>query len=128
MYPARDAVALTERHIPPVFLEAETVDSSVLLGHGASFTASLQKIPAGPKSIEVTTHLPGWSTTSVKPAPLRPAFVVYKTARIAFEKTGEPLPQYRRAMQSVLTEFHALINPYLLKHPNVIDFLGIAWG
>ena len=54
--------------------------------------------------------------------------MVYKTARIAFDKNGEPLPQYRRAMQSVLTEFHALIHPQLLKHANVIGFLGIAWG
>lgn len=128
VYPARDAVNLSNLYIPLVFLEAETVDSSVLLGHGASFTASLQKIPAGPKTIEVTTQMPGWSTTSVEPAPPRPAYVVYKTARIAFGKNGEPLPQYRRAMQSVLTEFHSLINPSLFKHPNIIDFLGIAWG
>lgn len=31
-------------------------------------------------------------------------------------------------MLSVLTEFHALIHPLLFKHPNVIEFLGIAWG
>ena len=31
-------------------------------------------------------------------------------------------------MQSVLTEFHALIHPQLFKHANVIEFLGIAWG
>lgn len=128
VYPARDAVNLSSKYIPPIFLEVESVDSSVLLGHGASFTASLQKIPIGPKTIEVTTQMPGWSTTSVKPAPPRPAYVVYKTARIAFGKNGEPLPQYQRAMQSVLTEFHSLINPSLFKHPNVIDFLGIAWG
>ncbi|KAL8792124.1 MAG: hypothetical protein Q9195_005299 [Heterodermia aff. obscurata] len=128
VYPAGDAVSLSEKYIPPVFLEAESVDSSVLLGYGASFTASLQKIPTGPKTIEVTSHMPGWSTTKVKPAPPRPAYVVHKIARIAFDSNGEPLPQYRRAMQSVLTEFHALINPSLFKHPNVIRFLGIAWG
>lgn len=31
-------------------------------------------------------------------------------------------------MQSVLTEFHALIHPDLFKHPNMIKFLGMAWG
>ena len=128
VYPARDAISLAKRHIPPIFLEAESVDSSVLLGHGASFTASLQKIPAGPKMIEVTTQMPCWSVTKSQPAPPRPAYVVHKVARIAFDINGEPLPQYRRAMQSVLTEFHALINPSLFKHSNVIDFLGIAWG
>ena len=128
VYPARDAISLAKKYIPPIFLEAESVDSSVLLGHGASFTASLQKIPAGPKTIDVTTPMPGWSVTKSKPAPPRPAYVVYKIARIAFDNNGEPLPQYRRAMQSVLTEFHALINPSLFKHSNVIEFLGIAWG
>ena len=128
VYPAHDAISLSKKHIPPIFFEAEAVDSSVLLGHGASFTASLQKIPQGPESVEVTTHFPGWSMTRVQPAPSRPAYVVYKIARVAFDKNGEPLPEYRRAMQNVLTEFHALINPRLCHHANVIDFLGIAWG
>lgn len=128
VYPARDAIGLTKQYIPPLFLEAEAVDSSVLLGHGASFTASLQKIPQGPKTIEVTTYMEGWSATDSQAAPPRPAYVVYKTARVAFDKKGEPLPEYSRALQSVLTEFHALISPALSSHPNVIDFLDIAWG
>ncbi|KAL8901345.1 MAG: hypothetical protein Q9207_005240 [Kuettlingeria erythrocarpa] len=79
--------------------------------------------------IEVTTHIPNsFSTATIKTAPLRPSHVVYKTARIAFDKNGEPLPQYRRSMLSVLTDFHALIHPLLFQHPNVIEFLGIAWG
>ena len=42
--PARDAVGLSDKSIPPVYLEAEAVDSSILLGHGASFTASLRYV------------------------------------------------------------------------------------
>ena len=126
--PVLDASSLTNRHIPQVFLEAEAVDSSVLLGHGASFTASLQKIPQGPKTIEITAHMEGWSVTESEPAPPRPSHVVYKTARVAFDEKGEPLPEYRRALQSVITEFHALISPALISHPNVIDILGMAWG
>lgn len=128
VYPARDAISLTKQYIPPIFLKAEAVDSSVLLGHGASFTASLQKIPQGPKTVEDTTHLEGWSVTKSQAAPPRPAHVVYETARVAFDKKGEPLPEYRRALQSALTEFHALISPALSSHPNVINFLGMAWG
>ena len=127
VHPGRDGISLTKQHIPPVFLEAEAVDSLVFLGHGASFTASLQKIPKGPKKVEVTTHLEGWSVTKSQPAPPRPNYVVYKTARVAFDKKGEPLPEYRRALQSVLTDFHALISTALFNHPNVIDFLGMAW-
>ena len=65
VYPAGDAVSSSENYIPPVFFEAEAINSSMLLGHGASFTAILQEIPVGPKTVEVTTHLPGWSETSV---------------------------------------------------------------
>ena len=128
VHPGRDARSLTKQHIPPVFLEAEAVDSLVFLDHGASFTASLQKIPEGPKKVEVTTHLEGCSVTKSLPAPPRLNYVVYKTARVAFDKKGEPLPEYRRALQSILTDFHALISPALFNHPNVIDFLSMAWG
>ena len=45
--PARDAINLSDKSIPPVYLEAEAVDSSILLGHGASFTASLRYVFRG---------------------------------------------------------------------------------
>ncbi|KAL8993313.1 MAG: hypothetical protein Q9169_006435, partial [Polycauliona sp. 2 TL-2023] len=129
VYPIQDALNLSDKSIPSVYLEAEAVDSSILLGHGASFTASLLKLPQGPKTIEVPMHNPdGFSMTTASPAPPRPSYVVYKTARIAFDANGEPLPQHRRSMLSVLTEFHALVHPLLFRHANVIDFLGVAWG
>lgn len=128
VFPSREAARLTTKHIPAIFLQAEAVDSSVLLGKGASFTASLQRIPEGPKRIEVTTHNEGWSVTKSVPATPRPKFVVYKVARVAFNEDGEPLPEHRRALQSVLTEYHALIHPSLFHNANIIDFLGFAWG
>ncbi|KAL8661569.1 MAG: hypothetical protein Q9202_005455 [Teloschistes flavicans] len=126
---ATDDVRATRQHIPPIFLDAEAVDSSLLLGHGASFTASLLRIPQGPSRVEIPGNLgPGVLITSSQPAPPRPSHVVYKTARVAFDKKGEPLPEHRRAMQSVLTELHALVTPELFEHPNIINFLGYAWG
>ena len=53
---------------------------------------------------------------------------MYKTDRVAFDEIGEPLPHFRRALQSVLIEYHALIYPPLFHHANIIDFLGFAWG
>ena len=126
--PSRDAANLTTQYIPAVFLQAEAVDSSVLLGNGASFSASLQRIPEGPQRIETTTHNVGWSVTKSVAAPPRPKYVVYKVAKVAFKEDGEPFPEYRRALQSVLTEYHALIYPPLFHHANIIDFLGFAWG
>ena len=128
IYPIREATSLRTKYVPPVFHEAEAVDSSVLLGEGASFSASLQAIPEGPKTIQSFAKLGGLEITSSSPAPERPKFVVYKTARVAFDEEGYPLPKYSRAMQSVLTEFHTLTYPPLQKHANIINFLGFAWG
>jgi len=89
VYPLNRALQLTTKHIPPIFLGAEAVDPSVLLGHGASFTASLQRIPKGPERIEVTTRLTGWSVTRSTPAPPRPELVVYKVARVSFNEDGD---------------------------------------
>ena len=128
IYPWRDATHVTPKHIPSTFLGAEAVDSSVLLGNGASFSASLQRIPEGPKRIEVTSNLGTWSVTKSIAAPPRPEYVVYKVARIAFADDGQASPEYRRALESFLTEIHALIYPPLFQHKNIIDFLGFAWG
>ena len=128
VYAINDSTHAIGRAIPSTYYESEAVDSSIALGEGASFTASLQRISHGPKWKEVVVDAPGWSITSSKSASNRPKLVVYKTARIAFDDEGQPLPQYRRAMQSVLTEFHALVYPPLRKHPNIINYLGFAWG
>ena len=128
IYPLRNAELATKWKIPPAYCEAEAVDSSVLLGQGASFSASLQRVPTAEKRTEATTNLGTYTITTSSPSAPRPNFVVYKTTRIAFGEDGQPLPEYKRAMRSVLTEFHALIYPSLLKHQNVIDFLGFAWG
>ncbi|KAL9038944.1 MAG: hypothetical protein Q9214_005077, partial [Letrouitia sp. 1 TL-2023] len=128
IHPIREATSLLTKYVPPIFKEAEAVDSSTLLGNGASFSTSLSRIPDGPKTVQHTTNMGGLEITSSSPAPQRPKYVVYKIARVAFDGKGNPLPEYRRAMQSVLTELHALIYPPLFKHLNIIDFLGFAWG
>ena len=128
VYPIQNAESVTKLHIPPTYREAEAVDSSLLLGQGASFSASLQRLPAATKQTVWTTEWDGLPVTHRSPAAARPEFVVYKTARIAFADDGRPLPEYTTAMHSVLTEFHALIYPPLMEHENVIDFLGFAWG
>ena len=123
---ARDTAKL---YIPPVFLQSEAVDSSLLLGHGASFTVTRQALPPGPTEMVERTDMGGWIVEKPVKMPERPRHVVYKAARVTFQPNGDPAtPQDRRALQSVLTEFHALLHPPLLEHPNIIDFLGLAWG
>ncbi|OTA54509.1 ankyrin [Hypoxylon sp. EC38] len=117
-------------YIPPAFLQSEAIDSSLLLGRGASFTVTRQAVPAGPATIvEQMRSMSGLSLETKTPAPKRPRHIVYKSARVEFQPNGQPLTRKdSRALQSVLTEFHALVHPELLKHPNIIDFLGLAWG
>ena len=125
--PLRGVAELTARHIPSTFLGAEAVDSSVLLGNGASFSASLQRIPEGPKRIHVYSRQE-WIRSTSRPAPDRPDYVVYKVARVSFADDGQVLPGYRRAFESFLTEIHALLYPPLFQHKNIVDILGLAWG
>jgi serine/threonine protein kinase len=123
---ARDTAKL---YIPPMFLQSEAVDSSSFLGHGASFTVTRQAVPPGPKVLVQRMDMGGWIVERPIEAPERPRHVVYKAARVSFQANGEPATlKDRRALQSVLTEFHALLHPPLLEHPNIIDFLGLAWG
>ena len=124
---ARDTAKL---YIPSAFLQTEAVDSSLLLGHGASFTVTRQAIPPG-SALQIVEEkdMGGLRSQKIVPARERPQHVVYKTARVEFQANGEPaIPKDRRALQSVLTEFHALLHPPLLAHPHIIDFLGLAWG
>lgn len=116
-------------HIPPTFLETASVDSAKQIGSGASFRASLRAIPESTEEIQIQPiDMGGWTVTTTLPAPSRPKYVVFKVAKVAFDKQGDPRPDHKTALQSVLTEFHALLHPSLLKHPNVVDLLDIAWG
>ena len=116
-------------HIPSTFLETASVDSAKQIGSGASFRASLRAIPESTEEIQVEPIDMGtWTVTTTLPAPSRPKYVVFKVAKVAFDKQGNPHQDHKIALQSVLTEFHALIHPSLLKHPNVVDLLDIAWG
>ena len=129
VYPLHRARDTAKLFIPPAFLQSEAVDSSRKIGEGASFTVTQQAIPPGPAEVIIHRKISWWSAAKSVKAPERPRYVVYKAARVSFKDDGDPAtPNDRRALQSVLTEFHALLHPPLLEHPNIIDILGIAWG
>lgn len=114
--------------LPPMYLQPASVDSARLLGNGASFTASVRSLPKGPDTISSTTDMGKYDIEAIeKPSP-RPQFVVYKTARVAFDEQGEPCHGHASALKSVLTELHELTYPPLFRHPNIISYLGLAWG
>jgi serine/threonine protein kinase len=117
-------------NIPPSFKQSEAVDSSVLIGHGASFNVTRQAIPRDRDSVIDSLTLGKLVTIKMlSQLQKRPRYVVYKSPRIAFEPNGEPSSsQDRRALESVLTELHALLHHPLRYHANIIDLIGVAWG
>jgi serine/threonine protein kinase len=116
-------------YIPSAFLQSEAVDSSLLLGHGASFTVTRQAVPRGHSTMADRLDFGRFVSLIMPFQPAkRPQYVVYKSPRIQFQPNGEPIRKDRRALQSVLTEIHALLHPPLLRHANIIDILGVAWG
>jgi serine/threonine protein kinase len=127
--PTHRAEDSAKLYIPRTYLQSEAVDASLLLGHGASFTASRQTLPPGEEFLVEKVDMVTWTNEKKVIAPRRPKCIVYKSARVSFQANGEPsTAQDRRALQSILTEFHAFLHPPLLEHPNIIDFLALAWG
>jgi serine/threonine protein kinase len=113
--------------IPPLFLDPHAVDQSAIVGNGASFSAFRKVIPSLPTWTE-TISLDGLVITSSTPRQITPKYVVYKVARVAFTDTGHPTAETRQAMKAAMMEMFALVHPPLLKHANIVDFLGLAWG
>lgn len=112
-------------YIPPIYLEAHSVDTARPLGEGFSFSASLRRLPdESSKNLDLNTIPKTFRATSLP----TPRYIVYKTAKVQFEDSGKPVARHRKAFLSALTEFRALTHPPLFSHPNIIDFLGLAWG
>lgn len=123
---AGQAEKSTTLSIPPLFLQPHAVDTSMIIGNGATFTAAIRALPPGQPQVEDIAD--GIHQTITMGARPRPGYVVYKTARVAFLSKGEPVQNHRSTMASAMMELYTLIHPPLLKHPNIVDFLGLAWG
>lgn len=127
--PTHRAKETSKLNIPPVFLQSEAVDSSLLLGHGASFTVTRQAMPAGPKELVERTDMGRWIVEKPIKAPEPPNTLCIRRQDCGSKRAFIRL---RREIEGrskvVLTEFHALLHPPLLQRPNIIDFLGLAWG
>jgi serine/threonine protein kinase len=124
---ASNAGNIVRSSIPSLFLEPLAVDQSTIVGNGASFSAFRKVIPSPPTWSE-TRSLDGLLITTSNPKDDMPKHVVYKVARVAFTDIGQPTAETRQAMKAAMMEIFALVHPPLLKHSNIVDFLGLAWG
>jgi serine/threonine protein kinase len=126
---ANDVKRSGKAYIPEIYLQPQAVDSAKRIGEGASFLASVQKLPSAEPVVGLTLDMGRGLMVTAKSKPRNtPSFIVYKVARVQFEESGEPVREHRRALASVLMELRALTFAPLAEHPNIIDFLGLAWG
>lgn len=129
VYFAHQARQASEAVLPARLLGPSAVDTATLIGEGASFSALRRSIPPSPQK-KWETWLGGVQLISQSGVGTekRPNVVVFKSARIEFDKFGEPVPRDRGAMHSVMREFFALVHAPLLRHPNIVTLLGLGWG
>ena len=112
----------------PYFL-SEAADTAQLIGYGASFTVTRQRMTPVTKRIRDRPLGPRLNVEFSVETAKRPEFVVYKSARLSFLEDGKPASAHdRRTLQSILMEFRVLQYRPFMKHPNIIGFFGIAWG
>lgn len=115
------------RTIHQYLFNCQAVDFSTPIGQGASFTVTRIRVPKAERLEQTTFSHDMTTTVSIKPMHT-PEFVAYKTARVAFEPTGEPVESDERAMFSAFIEVSALVHGPLARHPNIVKLLGLAWG
>lgn len=122
-FQAEDALKLS---VPPVFSNAQAVDSALFAGQGASFAVYRRRIPRQ-KVLKSTTTLDGWSI-EIEDKRKLPEVVAYKVALIEFSKKGEATESSRHAINAAIMELYLLTHRPILQHPNLVDFLGLAWS
>jgi serine/threonine protein kinase len=115
--------------IPSMFLEAHAVDSSNLIGQGASFVASrVPVVQEASTAIQWTTKPGSFLLEAHEASRMERPQIVYKTVRIQFTNGGSPTSRDQKAMSSAMMEIYALAHPPLARHENIVKLLGLAWG
>ncbi|KAF5639668.1 death-associated kinase 1 [Fusarium sp. NRRL 52700] len=120
---ADNAVSLS---VPPVFSNAQAVDSASFAGRGASFTVYRRRIPPQ-KTLTSRTNMDGL-LIEIRDKRTLPAVVAYKVAVIEFSDKGEATESSRHAIDAAIMELYLSTHRPILQHPNLVNFLGLAWG
>jgi serine/threonine protein kinase len=122
-FSAEDALELS---VPPVSSNAQAVDSASLAGQGASFAVYRRRIPRQ-KVLRSIIALDG-ALVEMEDSRKLPDIVAYKVALIEFSDQDEATETSRRAIHAAIMKLHLSTHRPILRHPNIVDFLGLAWG
>ena len=110
-------------------LTSEAAANSIKIGEGASFLVTRKNVP--PVKAYWPSAKPHDGITVEPQRPWRPTAgyqIVYKIARIQFNREGDPLPNQRVAYASTLLDLMVLSHGPVTEHPNIIRYLGLAWA
>ncbi|KAH7250817.1 ankyrin repeat-containing domain protein [Fusarium solani] len=125
-YRAISAESALKLSVPPVFSNAQAVDSASFAGRGASFAVYRRRIPTQ-KLLKSRIQVDGFSVETEDRRKL-PDVVAYKVAVIEFSDKGEATHTSRHAIDAAIMELYLSTHRPILQHPNLVDFLGLAWG
>ena len=109
--------------------EHEAISGSIAIGRGSSFLitrrpeTNLRQSEQQAKPQKLVTHRVDKSRLVKKSQS-----VVYKIARVGFDKQGDPFPGQQVDHASVLLDLMVMSHRPIRKHENVIKLLGLAWG
>ncbi|RSL41853.1 hypothetical protein CEP54_015694 [Fusarium duplospermum] len=120
---AEDALTLS---VPPVFSNAQAVDSASFAGRGASFAVYRRRIP--PQKRQVSRTVFDGLSIEMEDKRKLPGVVAYKVAVIEFSDKGEATQTSRHAIDAAIMELYLSTHRPILQHPNLVDFLGLAWA
>ncbi|RGP65952.1 hypothetical protein FSPOR_6974 [Fusarium sporotrichioides] len=112
--------------VPPVFSNAQAVDSASFAGRGASFSVYRRRIPSQ-KPQTSRTNMDGL-VIEIGDKRKLPEVVAYKVAVIEFSDKGEATQTSRHAIDAAIMELYLSTHRPIVQHPNLVKFLGLAWG
>ena len=105
---------------------AGAIETAVFVGSGASFSVRRQRTSF--RSQTFHGHLGGTEISHSQPAPKGPSYIAYKTVNVRFKPTGVAVETDGFALLNALQELLAITHGPILQHPNIVDFLGLAWN
>lgn len=105
---------------------AGSIETAVFVGSGASFSVRRQRTNFRPQTFHA--NLDGLELTYSQPTNKRPRYIAYKTVNVRFKPTGVPVDADGPALLNALQELLAITHGPILQHPNIVDFLGLAWN
>ena len=123
---AYSSARTTNSNLSDWYETSSALETATSIGSGASFTVKRQRISFRPQTFE--GNLDGLQITHVQPVPLKARYLVYKIVNVKFKSTGVPIDDDRSALLNALQELLVITHAPLLQHPNIVDFLGLAWN